>query len=135
MAKTTTKGTKSAKTIKAAKVAKTAKAAKAAKAVKSVKSTKKAVTGKLDFATTSKEELIKTFAQSEGDTGSPEIQVALLTQRILLLQGHLKGHKKDNHSRRGLLQMVGKRRRLLEYLKKTDVDRYQVMLKAIDMSK
>jgi small subunit ribosomal protein S15 len=92
-------------------------------------------TKRLDYINSSKEDIIKQFAQNETDTGSPEVQVALLTQRILLLQEHLKGHRKDNHSRRGLLQMVGKRRRLLEYLHRSDDERYQKMLKAIDLSK
>jgi small subunit ribosomal protein S15 len=95
----------------------------------------KSTTNQIDFLKQSKEELIKKFAQSEGDTGSPEVQIALLTQRILLLQQHLLGHKKDNHSRRGLLQMVGKRRRLLEYIKKVNSERYQTVLKAIDLAK
>lgn len=112
----------------------TAKAAKAAAAKPSSKKKTEVLKG-VDFVTSSKEDIMKFYAQSEGDTGSPEIQIALLTQRILLLQGHLKGHKKDNHSRRGLLQMVGKRRRLLEYLKRSDLERHQKMLKAIDVSK
>ena len=89
----------------------------------------------IDFLHSSKDSLIKAFAQSEGDTGSPEVQIALLTQRILMLQDHLKSHKKDNHSRRGLLQMVGKRRRLIEYLKRSDAERAVKMLKAIELGK
>lgn len=72
-----------------------------------------------------KKALIKKNALHERDTGSPEIQVALLTQKIDSLSGHLKIHKKDNSSRRGLLQMVGKRRRLLTYLKKKDPERFE----------
>lgn len=144
MAKTATKETtkkvatktaaKKTTTVKAPAKKATVKATKtAAKAPKA--SAKKTASKDIDFLKSSKDEIIKHFAQSEGDTGSPEVQIALLTQRILLLQSHLKGHKKDNHSRRGLLQMVGKRRRLLEYLKKNSADRYQVILKAIELAK
>lgn len=72
-----------------------------------------------------KKEIIEKFAQHEGDTGSPEVQIALLTERILYLNEHFKSHKKDHHSRRGLLKMVGKRRALLNYLKGTDFNRYR----------
>ena len=96
---------------------------------------KAAISTAVDFVKASKEEIIKHFAQSEGDTGSPEVQIALLTHRISLLQDHLQGHKKDNHSRRGLLQMVGKRRRLLQYLKNQNTERYESMLKAIELAK
>ena len=72
-----------------------------------------------------KERIIKEYATHEGDTGSPEVQVALLTQRIKDLTEHFKTHKHDHHSRRGLLKMVGKRRRLLAYLQKTDIERYR----------
>jgi len=71
-----------------------------------------------------KAELIKKFAQKEGDTGSPEVQVAILTERIVNLTEHFKDHKKDNHSRRGLLKMVSLRRRLLDYVKSKDDGRY-----------
>lgn len=71
-----------------------------------------------------KSELIKEYGQKEGDTGSPEVQVAILTTRILNLTEHLKTHKKDFHSRRGLLIMVGQRRRLLDYLRSRDENRY-----------
>lgn len=82
-----------------------------------------------------KEEIIKEFAIHEGDTGSPEVQIAILTERIKQLSDHLKSHKKDNHSRRGLLQMVGKRRRLLDYLKRKDEDRYQELIEKVGLSK
>ena len=82
-----------------------------------------------------KQEIIKKFAQSDKDTGSPEVQIAILTERIKVLSEHLKTHKKDNHSRRGLLQMVGKRRRLLDYLKRTDEDSYKKILKALGLKK
>ncbi len=72
-----------------------------------------------------KSEIIKTYARHEGDTGSPEVQIALLTERINHLNEHLKLNKKDHHSRRGLLLMVGKRRGLLDYLKKTDIESYR----------
>jgi small subunit ribosomal protein S15 len=75
-----------------------------------------------------KEQIIGEYRQGEGDTGSPEVQVALLTSRIEELTEHLKTHRKDHHSRRGLLQMVGKRRRLLEYLKRADIERYRALI-------
>ena len=73
-------------------------------------------------------ELIEEFAQKSNDTGSPEVQVAVLTERISNLTEHFKAHKKDVHSRRGLLMMVSKRRRLLDYLKSKDEDRYQKLI-------
>ena len=75
-----------------------------------------------------KEELIRSYATLEGDTGSPEVQVALLTARINHLTEHLRTHRKDHHSRRGLLQLVGRRRRLLGYLQRTDVERYRTLI-------
>lgn len=72
--------------------------------------------------------LISRFRRSETDTGSPEVQVAVLTERVRTLGEHLKGHKKDNHSRRGLLMMVGQRRRLLNYLSREDPERYQRLI-------
>lgn len=80
-----------------------------------------------------KQKIIAKYAIHEGDTGSPEVQIALLTERINRLSEHLKGHKKDNHSRRGLLQMVGKRRRLIEYLKSTDEARFDKLAKALKL--
>jgi small subunit ribosomal protein S15 len=73
-------------------------------------------------------ELIRDYAVGQGDTGSPEVQVALLTARINHLTEHLRTHKKDHHSRRGLLQLVGRRRRLLGYLQRTDVERYRSLI-------
>ena len=73
-------------------------------------------------------EIIKDNARSEGDTGSPEVQVAVLTRRIMELTEHLKTHPKDHHSRRGLLLLVGRRRRLLEYLRREDVERYRSLI-------
>jgi small subunit ribosomal protein S15 len=72
-----------------------------------------------------KQELIQKFGRSEGDTGSAEVQIALLTERINELTEHLRSHRKDHHSRRGLLMLVGKRRRLLRYLERADLDRYR----------
>lgn len=72
-----------------------------------------------------KQEIIKTFQVHENDTGSPEVQIAILTDRINYLNEHLKANKKDHHSRRGLLKMVGQRRSLLDYLKRNDFDRYR----------
>lgn len=80
-----------------------------------------------------KTELVKQFAQKEGDTGSPEVQVALLSERIKNLTEHLSGHTKDFHSRRGLLMMVGQRRRLLDYLKRTDAKRYEQLVERLDL--
>ena len=80
-------------------------------------------------------ELIKKFGRSEGDTGSPEVQIALLTERISELTEHLKVHPKDNHSRRGLLKMVGKRRNLLNYLAKKDVQRYRDIIEKLGLRK
>ena len=75
-----------------------------------------------------KAELIKKFAQGSSDTGSPEVQVAILTERITNLTEHFKEHKKDNHSRRGLLKMVSQRRRLLDYVKRNDEERYKKLI-------
>jgi small subunit ribosomal protein S15 len=80
-----------------------------------------------------KAELIKTHARGEGDTGSPEVQVAILSARISTLTEHFKEHKKDNHSRRGLLAMVAQRRSLLDYLKKRDVSRYQAIVEKLGL--
>ena len=78
--------------------------------------------------TAAKKEILAEYATSEGDTGSPEVQVALLTERIKELTGHLKSFPKDNHSRRGLLKLVGQRRRLLAYLMKKDSARYRIVI-------
>lgn len=77
--------------------------------------------------------IVKKFALHEGDTGSPEVQIALLSKQIEDLSEHLKIHKKDNHSRRGLLQMVGKRRRLLQYLKDNEEERYNTLAKKLKL--
>ncbi|HKL77963.1 MAG TPA: 30S ribosomal protein S15 [Gammaproteobacteria bacterium] len=82
-----------------------------------------------------KDEVINQFKQHEGDTGSPEVQIALLTTRITDLTEHMKEHKQDHHSRRGLLKMVGKRRKLLDYLKKKDVSRYRNVIQRLGIRK
>jgi len=82
-----------------------------------------------------KQEIINQFKLHENDTGSPEIQIALLTERINHLNEHLKIHKKDHHSRRGLLMMVGRRRGLLNYLQKIDVERYRAIIEKLDLRK
>lgn len=82
---------------------------------------------------TDKKQLIEEYATGEGDSGSPEVQVALLTARINHLTEHLKTHKKDHHSRRGLLQLVGRRRRLLAYLQKVDIERYRTLIQQLGL--
>ena len=82
-----------------------------------------------------KQEVINTYKRVANDTGSPEVQIALLTERITELTEHLKVHKKDNHSRRGLLKMVGKRRNLLNYLAKKDVQRYRDIVEKLGLRK
>jgi small subunit ribosomal protein S15 len=82
-----------------------------------------------------KKEIINKFKLHNNDTGSPEVQIALLSNRIKYLTDHFKVHKKDHHSRRGLLKLVGQRRRLLNYLKKTDVERYRVIIKELGIRK
>ena len=82
-----------------------------------------------------KAQIMQEYARHEGDTGSPEVQVALLTARINHLNEHLKLNKNDHHSRRGLLLMVGQRRGLLEYLKKTDIERYRTLIAQLNLRK
>ena len=82
-----------------------------------------------------KREIIESFKVSDGDTGSPEVQIALLTERINYLTGHLKEHKKDHHSRRGLLKMVGQRRGLLRYLMRKDIERYRTVVERLGIRK
>jgi small subunit ribosomal protein S15 len=82
-----------------------------------------------------KQAVIAAHAKHEGDTGSPEVQIALLTARIEGLAGHFKDHKKDHHSRTGLLKMVGQRRKLLNYLRKTDVQRYRALIEKLGLRK
>ena len=82
-----------------------------------------------------KAEIIEEYKLHDGDTGSPEVQIAVLTKRIADLTEHLKEHKKDNHSRRGLLKMVGKRRGLLDYLKAKDIERYRAIIEKLGLRK
>ncbi len=83
--------------------------------------------------TETKSKIIGTLATHKKDTGSPEVQVGIFTEKIRQLTGHLQTHKKDNHSRRGLLMMVSKRRRLLDYLSKTEPERYNAIIKKLDL--
>ena len=84
---------------------------------------------------TEKQAIIETYATHEGDTGSPEVQIAILTHRINSLNEHLKANHKDHHSRRGLLKMVGHRRNLLNYLQKTDIERYRAIIAKLNIRK
>lgn len=83
------------------------------------------------LATEKKQEIINTFKKHDGDTGSPEVQIAILSARISYLTEHFKVHKKDHHSRRGLLKLVGQRRRMLDYLKARDVERYRKVIEQL----
>ena len=83
------------------------------------------------LTTDDKSQIIKKFQRSEGDTGSPEVQIALLSERITYLTEHFKTHAKDHHSRRGLLKLVGQRRRLLNYLAAKDIERYRAVIKEL----
>ena len=85
----------------------------------------------MSLSTGRKAEVIKTYATKSGDTGSPEVQVAILSERITTLTDHFKTHVKDNHSRRGLLKMVSQRRQLLDYLKRTDEKRYKTIIEQL----
>jgi small subunit ribosomal protein S15 len=85
--------------------------------------------------TEDKKQIIEKFQRADSDTGSPEVQIALLSERIRYLNDHFKVHKKDHHSRRGLLKLVGQRRRLLNYLKKKDVERYRAVIKELGIRK
>ena len=87
----------------------------------------------MSITTDRKAELINEYAQKDGDTGSPEVQVALLTRNINNLQGHFKEHHKDHHSRRGLIRMVNQRRKLLDYLKNKDANRYSDLIKRLEL--
>ncbi|AGH84536.1 MULTISPECIES: 30S ribosomal protein S15 [Ralstonia solanacearum species complex] len=89
----------------------------------------------MSVADINKQEVVKQFARGTNDTGSPEVQVALLTARINELTPHFKAHMKDHHSRRGLLKMVSRRRRLLDYLKKNDADRYRSLIEKLGLRK
>ncbi|MFT3766007.1 MAG: 30S ribosomal protein S15 [Minicystis sp.] len=84
---------------------------------------------------TQKADIIAKHARGEGDTGSPEVQIALLSERITYLTEHFKTHKKDHHSRRGLLKLVSQRRRQLDYLKRTDIERYRALITKLNLRK
>ena len=87
------------------------------------------------LTTEAKQASIQEFALHEGDTGSPEVQIAILTNRITYLTEHLKEHKKDHHSRRGLLKLVGQRRNMLDYLRRKDIERYRAILEKLNLRK
>lgn len=87
------------------------------------------------LTTEAKQAIINEFATHEGDTGSPEVQIAILTNRIVYLTEHLKEHKKDHHSRRGLLKLVGQRRNMLDYLRRKDIERYRSILEKLNLRK
>ena len=89
----------------------------------------------MSLDTTKKSKIIKKFATRKSDTGSPEVQIAILTEKIKELTSHLTNHKKDNHSRKGLLKMVSKRRRLLNYLRDKEEDRYKTLISSLGLSK
>ncbi len=89
----------------------------------------------MGLASDKKQEIIQKYRQHEGDTGSPEVQVAILSERISYLTEHFKTHKHDHHSRRGLLKLVGQRRRLLDYLKKKNFKRYSTLIKSLGLRK
>ena len=87
----------------------------------------------MSITTDRKQELIKEYATKDGDTGSPEVQVAILSERITNLTAHFQSHAKDNHSRRGLLKLVSQRRRLLDYLRSCDTERYQTLISRLGL--
>ena len=89
----------------------------------------------MGLAAVKKAEVVKKFARGEADTGSPEVQIALLSERISYLTEHFREHAKDHHSRRGLLMLVSQRRRLLDYLKKKDVKRYRTLIQTLGIRK
>ena len=89
----------------------------------------------MSLVTEKRSKIVAEFRQNKKDTGSPEVQVALLTERINHLTMHLKGHLRDNHSRYGLIKMVGQRKRLLEYLRQVDFERYQKLISRLDLRK
>jgi len=127
---------KAAKATKTTKVTKTTKTAeKPAKVVKAPKAAKKEETVVVPAPSEEKLDVIAQYRVKEGDTGSPEVQVALLTKRIEKLGGHLKANPSDNHSRRGLLGIVSKRRRLLNYLEKKDPKRYRAIAAKLGLGK
>lgn len=124
---------KPAKAAKTEKVVKTVKTTKTVKVAPAAKVEEKKVSSKV--LPEDKELVIEKFAQRKGDTGSPEVQVALLTHKIQNLSGHLDINKKDNHSRRGLLKVIAKRRRILNYLQKLDEKRYKKLVAELGLKK
>lgn len=120
---------------KATKIAKTTKTKKTAKKTKKVKVAAELVVTPVALPSAEKQEVISKFQVKAGDTGSPEVQVALLTKRIEKLAGHLKSNPSDNHSRRGLLGIVSKRRRLLNYLEKKDTGRSKELSQKLGLAK
>lgn len=124
-----------AKTVKAKTAKKAAKAVKAAPKAKVTRAAVKATPEPVVVPGEEKKEIIEEFRVKEGDTGSPEVQVALLTKRIEKLVAHLRSNPSDNHSRRGLLGMVSKRRRLLNYLEKKDASRFKAISKKLGLGK
>lgn len=131
--KTTQKDSKKAQSVKAvsSKVRKTLKKA----ITKETKIDKKVQEPAKTSVVNEKQQIIEQFKTHEGDTGSPEVQIALLSQRISNVVGHLKVHPQDVHSRRGLLSMVNKRRRLLNYLMKKEADRYRLVIEKLGLAK
>lgn len=123
-----TNATKTAKAIKATK------AKKPAKKTKNGKGAAEPTAASATIPSAEKQEIIREFQVKQGDTGSPEVQVALLTKRIEKLVGHLKANPSDNHSRRGLLGIVSKRRRLLNYLEKKDIARYKSLVRKVGLA-
>ena len=89
----------------------------------------------MSIASDKKKEVMNKHSRSDGDTGSPEVQIALLTENISALQSHFDEHKKDHHSRQGLIRMVNKRRKLLDYLKKKDLNKYSSLIKELNLGK
>ena len=89
----------------------------------------------MSIASDKKKEVMNKHSRSDGDTGSPEVQIALLTENISALQSHFDAHKKDHHSRQGLIRMVNKRRKLLDYLKKKDLNKYSSLIKELNLRK
>ncbi len=132
MAKKIEKKTKVA-TAKKKTVSKT-KATVSKTKIKKVEATK-VKTEEIDISKLSRDKLISKFETHEGDTGSPEVQIALFSQRIVQLSEHLKKNRKDNHSRRGLFQIIGKRRRLLQFIENKDKSRYQTLIKKLGLKK
>lgn len=120
---------------KETKTAKTTKAKKPAKKTKKTKVAAESVVTPATIPSAEKQEVISQFQVKQGDTGSPEVQVALLTKRVEKLVGHLKTNPSDNHSRRGLLGIVSKRRRLLNYLEKKDIGRYKELAQKLGLGK